>query len=165
MVNRNTETTLQRPVGTFNTQNEAETARQRLETAGFNQDQISIVLQDADPNPSMQNSQVGRSAIGGAIAGSALGAIVATLLKLTTQYLPDVGETAPTASSGVAVICVIVGIAAGSLIAALAGNNAPHAQSGTDRESLTQCYIVMLDGTKEEAVRATETLGQPEIRV
>ncbi|MBD2460920.1 hypothetical protein H6G89_07670 [Oscillatoria sp. FACHB-1407] len=166
MVDQNTATTLQRPVGVFHTQAEIQAARHTLETQGFSQDQISVVTQDSDPNPSMQQSQVGRSAIGGAIAGSVLGALVGTFFSLTSRYLSTTDGATPASSfSWVTGICVVVGLVAVGLMAALAGNNVPHTVSGGNRESLTRIYIVMLNGTAEEAYRAKEALGQPDIQV
>lgn len=166
MVSPDSAAKLQRPVGQFNTQAEADAACEVLRSIGLSTDRISILTQNLDPNPSMQQSQVGRSAVGGAIAGATYGAIVAVFLTLSAQYLPSATDITPASSPFlVGGICVLVGTAAGSLLAALAGNNIPHMNSHTDRESLTQTYIVMLDGTTDEAYRAKEALGQPKIQV
>ncbi|MDX2213917.1 MAG: general stress protein [Oculatellaceae cyanobacterium bins.114] len=166
MVNQNTTQKLQRPVGTFQTQEEIQVAQNALEAKGFSQDHISIVVQDSDPNPTMQRSQVFRSAVGGAIAGSVFGSLIGAFFSLFSHYLNSTdGATPDVSTSFVTGICTLVGLVGGGLIAALAGNSVPHVGPASDRASLTRIYVLMLNGTADEAYQAKEALGQPEIQI
>ena len=79
-------------LGMFANRNSAEGAITKLETAGYNPKDISIMMQDqAAAKDIAKNSGVGENVAGGAATGGVIGAIAGLLIGIGAIAIPGIG--------------------------------------------------------------------------
>lgn len=149
-------------VSTFLTQQAAETAEQALQAAGFSSEQITLTTQAIDPNPTIHESKARVSAGAGAVAGTLFGAIVGLLISVLGRDFPGLTPASFNQPSGfflgVMLLTSGFGAAAGALLGGLSGVNAPKA--GSDRERLSHKYLLAVQGSDSDILRAEGILRQ-----
>ncbi|MBE9178410.1 hypothetical protein IQ268_07385 [Oculatella sp. LEGE 06141] len=157
-------TQYRRAVGSFDSQQAAEAAQTQLQSAGFSPDHLSLTTQAIDPNPSSNQTQSGRSAGGGAIAGTLLGAMAGLLLSLAGQDFPGLTPASFMQPSGffigVMLLASGVGAAAGAALGGFSGLNAPASRQDPDRTRLSHKYLLAIEGTEPDVHKAEEIVRQ-----
>jgi len=154
--------------GIFTNSREMEFALNELNSAGFPEEQISVVAKDAGYQDPL--GEAGMSArvryttpegtAVGAIAGSMLGAIGGCLVGLGILAVPGVGPFIAVGTSGTALAGTLagagIGVASGGLIEALAslGTFEHRTRICSDRCWSQAEYLVIVYGTDDEVRRA-----------
>lgn len=148
-------------VAKFLSEQEAQAALKILSSAGFPSERLSQEKANIDPMHGIAESQVKEGAKGGAIAGAAFGGLVGCSFFILANNLPSTafnGDLNPVVGL---VAGAIIGAAGIGAIGAISARNVPE----TNGKSLTSEYKVMLEGTREDVIRATETLNRQGIEV
>ena len=117
----------QKVVGIFSNQESAIKAIERLKASGYKEDEISVLakhhedvdrLEDAT-QVNVDSDDVTDGALGGALAGGALGGIGALLIELGIIAIPGVGPFLAAGPIAATIGGIIAGGAAGGLVGAL----------------------------------------------
>jgi hypothetical protein len=150
--------------GVFTDPSAAEAANQALQAAGFAAERVSTEIQALDPNPTIRESKAKQSGKAGALAGGLFGAMVCTLLSYGGTSFPGdtpVSFIEPGSTAWIVILIgTIAGAAGGGIIGGLSGNNVPNEAASVDRKSLSQKYLVKVEGTQTDLERAIEILRQ-----
>ncbi len=159
-----------RAIGVFPHRRDAEAAIQDLKNAGFDMNQISLVGKHTD-GASLGSGNVAdqtktdEGAKAGAATGGALGGFGGLLVGLGALAIPGIGPVlaggalatalATTAAGGA------IGAAAGGLTGALVGLGIPDDRAHVYNDRVNRGdYLVMVDGTQEEILRAEPILSR-----
>ena len=115
--------------GIFKTTMQAESAAQMLESAGFSQDDISVLVPD-NQSPSREfahekNTKAPEGTTGGAVAGGALGGTLGLLAGIGALAIPGVGPLIAAGPIVGALAGAGAGGAVGTLVGALVGMGIP----------------------------------------
>lgn len=161
---------IQHAVGIFSSRRDAEYALTELRDAGFNMNQISVIVQNADPNDRIggadvsdtKGEQISGGASAGATAGAATGGIIGLVGSLGVLAIPGVG---PAAEVGILLANTLIGGAIGAVSGALAGAligwGVPEERASYyDQRVAGGDYLVVVEGTAEEILRAEEILDR-----
>ncbi|NJK50620.1 hypothetical protein HC931_23110 [Candidatus Gracilibacteria bacterium] len=143
-------------IAKFMSEQEAQAALKILSEAGFQEERLSQEEAIIDPMHGIAESQVKEGAKGGAIAGAVFGGLIGCSLFILANYLPSSainGDLNPLIGL---VAGAIIGAAGMGAIGAISARNVPQ----KDAESMTSEYKVMLEGTREEVIRAKDILTQ-----
>jgi hypothetical protein len=159
--------------GIFAEPEQAKTAEQALQSAGFSADQISANVQTFDPNPPASRTKVMSSARGAAIAGSLIGGLLGFLLGWYSPMLSvmtTVFEQPLQSALFASLIGGIVGSIGGGAFGALAGVNVPNEiddsdEAMDDRDRMSHKYLVKVTGTEDELDQAIQILNQQGAKV
>jgi uncharacterized protein YjbJ (UPF0337 family) len=157
-----------RSVGTFSTHGEVERALTQLRDAGFDMDDVSVLVRNDENEPDeiagvevkdKVGNQSGRGAATGAATGGAIGGLTGLLIGLGTIAIPGVGPVVAAGAAGTAIATALtggaIGAAAGGLAGALVGLGIPKERAEVYDGVLRQGgYLVILDGTQEELNQA-----------
>ncbi len=117
----------QKVVGIFSNQESAIKAIERLKASGYKEDEISVLakhhedvdrLEDAT-QVDVDSNDVTDGAVGGALAGGALGGIGALLVELGVIAIPGIGPFLAAGPIAATIGGIIAGGAAGGLVGAL----------------------------------------------
>lgn len=117
----------QKVVGIFSTQEEAIRAIERLKSSGYNDDEISVLakhhedvdrLKDAT-HVDVDTHDAKDGAVGGALAGGALGGIGALLVELGVIAIPGVGPFLAAGPIAATIAGALTGGAVGGVVGAL----------------------------------------------
>src|SRR5688572_26051947 len=106
-------------VQSFATEDEAVRAIERLQGAGFTNDQISVIAKDRGVARDVADStgtEAEEGAVTGAIAGGALGAVGALIVGASAVAIPGIGV-----AIGAPIAAAIAGAAGGGLVGGLVG--------------------------------------------
>ncbi|MCW5316553.1 histidine kinase [Nostoc sp. KVJ3] len=161
-----------RAVGVFSNRRDVEHALHELKKVGFDMNRISVITQDGDKDD-IAGAEV-RDRVGdksdegakvGAATGGALGGLTGLLVGLGTLAIPGIGPImlAGAAATTLATTLAGVGIGAvaGSLLGALIGLGIPEERARVYDERVRRGhYLVILDGTDAEILRAEAILHQ-----
>jgi hypothetical protein len=147
-------------VAKFMSERESQAALKILSEAGFPSERLSQEKEIIDPMHGIAASQVKEGAKGGAIAGAAFGGIIGCSFFILANYLPSSAVNGDLNPLIGLVAGAIIGAAGMSAIGAITGRNVPQTDG-----NLTSEYRVMLEGTREDVIRATEILNQQGIEV
>lgn len=117
----------QKVVGIFSTQQEAIKAIERLKRDGYADDEISVLAKDADDvqrikdvtNTEVETTDASEGAVGGAVAGGAIGGIGALLVSLGVIAIPGVGPFLAAGPIAAAITGAVAGGAVGGIVGAL----------------------------------------------
>ncbi|MCU0538098.1 MAG: hypothetical protein MUD14_29785 [Hydrococcus sp. Prado102] len=143
-------------IAKFMSEREAQAALKILSEAGFPSERLSQEQATIDPMHGIAESQVKEGAKGGAIAGAAFGGLIGGSFFILANNLPSGAINSDLNPIVGLVAGAIIGAVGIGAIGAISGRNIPQ----TDAESLTSEYKVMLEGTREDVIRAKETLTQ-----
>jgi Heat induced stress protein YflT len=144
-------------VAVFNSRNQAESAVDELQRAGFNRDQIGVVARDAEGQARAQRKEGEDTyAEEGAVAGAAAGAGVAALVSLgmTFGVIPVIGPILAVGPLAAALLSAAGGAAAGGLAGGLIGWGIPEEEAKYyEGEVKAGRYLVTVraDGRSDEA--------------
>ncbi|MHC5858144.1 histidine kinase [Nostoc sp.] len=161
-----------RGVGVFSNRRDVENALHELKKVGFDMNRVSVITQDGDKDD-IAGAEV-RDRVGdksdegakvGAATGGALGGLTGLLVGLGTLAIPGIGPImlAGAAATTLATTLAGVGIGAvaGSLLGALIGLGIPEERARVYDERVRRGhYLVILDGTDAEILRAEAILHQ-----
>jgi hypothetical protein len=151
----------QKTIGLFSDLNTAENALNELLKAGFSQEKFSLIPQTSDPHPPIQDTEAGKSAKVGAIAGTAGGALLGFLLGYISLESFDMDYVDPfTHLLGVSLAGSAIGAAYTTIIGALAGANVHKGLVEPRYGDAATNYLIIAEGTSEELIRAQAILQQ-----
>lgn len=149
------------PVGLFDTLKGAESALGALQEAGFSTDQLSLVSQQLNPLPRLEETEASESAKKGAIAGAVLGGLVGFLLGYVSLTAVSAFTVDPTSRLlGMTLAGSGIGAVGSSLMGGLSGATVFKPQIEPDYIDLEQGYLIVVEGTTEELQQA-EKIIQP----
>ncbi len=159
-----------RAIGVFPHRRDAEGALRELRDAGFNMNQVSLVGRDADGKATTggnvaARTQADEGAKAGAATGGALGGLGGLLVGLGALAIPGIGPVIAGGALATALATAAaggaIGAAAGGLTGALVGLGIPddRARFYNDRVNRGD-YLVMVDGTRDEILRAEPILSR-----
>ena len=171
-----------RVVGAFSSRQDAEQALGKLKRAGFPIAQISVMTRevsrndptvDADSSDAFSDNSYTalfgyaqeRTASGGTITGSILGAIGGCLVGIGFLVVPGVGAVLAVGTAGIALAATLagagIGAVGGGLVSALTDSEIPRNQDElmSDRFSHGD-YLVMIDGTDKDVRHAESILSR-----
>ena len=159
-----------RAIGVFPHRRDAEGALRDLRDAGFNMNQVSLVGRDADGKATSggnvaERTQADEGAKAGAATGGALGGLGGLLVGLGALAIPGIGPVLAGGALATALATAAaggaIGAAAGGLTGALVGLGIPddRARHYNDRVNRGD-YLVMVDGTRDEILRAEPILSR-----
>lgn len=154
----------QQTIGIFYDENEAKSARNFLEAAGFSQEQLSIRLEAPTANQPVHETQAARSAAGGAIVGALFGGVVGFLIAVVTKGLPATSVSLQLNPLALALAGAAIGAFSFTLMGIASGLNVPETVSG-DSDEPAYKYRVLLNGTNADLLRGAEVLRQRGIQV
>jgi uncharacterized protein YjbJ (UPF0337 family) len=157
-----------RSVGTFSTKSEVESALTQLRQAGFDMDDVHVLVKNEDNEPDQiagvdvkdkVGNQAGKGAASGAATGGAIGGVTGLLVGLGAIAIPGVAPVLAAGAAGTAIATALtggaIGAAAGGLVGALVGLGIPKERAEVYEGVLRQGgYVVILDGTQEELDQA-----------
>jgi hypothetical protein len=150
-------------IAQFGSESEAQTARKALQEIGFPSEDLSIKNDPLDPAHGVIKSQVFNSIKGGVIVGATFGGLVGASFLLIRNNLSSTAATSFNPLFGL-LIGAIIGAVAIGLIGAISGRNIPtETKPGTEGESTSSVYRVMLVGNREDQERATEILKEKDL--
>lgn len=171
----------QRAVGVFSSHQEAENALSELQNAGFAMNQVSIIAKDADHLD--QSNRIGETRVQdltetthvddgaktGAAAGGAVGGLTGLLVGLGTLAIPGVGPIMLAGAAATAIATTLaggaIGAATGGLVGGLIGLGIPEERARAYHEHVVRGnYLVIVDGTEAEILRAEAILKRRGIR-
>jgi hypothetical protein len=141
-------------VQSFATEDEAVRAIERLQGAGFTNDQISVIAKDRDVARNVSDStgtEAEEGAVAGAVAGGALGAVAALIAGASAVAIPGIGI-----AIGGPIAAAIAGAAGGGLVGGLVGMGIPEDEANQYQERLEAGDIVVsvVAGTREAEARS-----------
>lgn len=151
----------QRTSASFADQTVAEGARKALVDAGFSADQITIQPEVLDPEPHVEQTQAGRSSRGAALIGGLTGGVFGALIVLVATSIPNLPTIEAYGNAFrllVPLLGGLVGAVGAGIVGGFAGVNAPRADAHTDRETLAQRYLVIVEADREKVQPAAEIL-------
>jgi uncharacterized protein YjbJ (UPF0337 family) len=166
-----------RSVGTFSTRNEAEHALTQLREAGFDMDDVSILVKNDDNEPDeiagaevkdTVGNQADKGAATGAVTGGTIGGVTGLLVGIGALAIPGIGPVMTAGAVGTAIATALsggaIGAAAGGLVGALVGLGIPKERAEVYDGVLRQGgYVVVVDGTQEELNQAQAILQHTNI--
>lgn len=152
-----------RAVGVFSSRQDAESAIDELNRAGFPMNKVSIIARDADRQGDIAGVDVtdrvgnkaDEGATAGALTGGTLGGLTGLLVGLGALAIPGVGPVMLAGELATVLATTVaggaIGAAAGGLAGALMGLGIPEerARSYSDRVERGD-YLVIVNGTDEE---------------
>lgn len=158
----------QHAVGIFSNRRDAEHALNELRDAGFNMNQISIIVDNAKGGDRIggaevsdrKSEQIEGGTKAGATAGAATGGIIGLVGSLGVLAIPGVG---PAAEVGLLLASTLlggaVGAATGALAGALIGWGVPEDRAKHYEQRVAGGdYLVVVEGTAEEILSAEAVL-------
>jgi uncharacterized protein (TIGR02271 family) len=119
-------------VGLFHKSIAAERAIRDLKDAGFTDQQIGVLMRDADEQRRLANetgTKAGEGATAGAITGGALGGLVGLLAGIGALAIPGVGPLIAGGALASTLAGAGIGAAAGGLVGALIGMGIPEEEA------------------------------------
>ncbi|MEH2241995.1 histidine kinase [Nostoc sp.] len=161
-----------RGVGVFSNRRDVEHALHELKNTGFDMDRVSVITQDGDKED-IAGADV-RDRVGdksdegakvGAVTGTALGGLTGLLVGLGTLAIPGVGPIMLAGAAATTLATTLtgagIGAVAGGLLGGLIGLGIPEERAKVYDERVKRGhYLVILDGTDAEILRAEAILGQ-----
>ncbi len=173
-----------RAVGVFPTRAAAEKALHELKNSGFNMDRVSVVTKDGDRIDEIEGATVrdegtaARDKTGnkadkgagvGAVSGGTLGGLTGLLVGLGTLAIPGVGPIMLAGATATALATTVaggaIGAATGGLLGGLVGLGIPEKEAKHYNDRVHQGdYLIIVDGTESDLLRAEPILKQQGIR-
>lgn len=141
-------------VHSFATEGEAVQAIERLQGAGFTNDQISVIAKDRDTARHVSDAtgtEAEEGAVTGAVAGGVLGAVGALIIGASAIAIPGIGI-----AIGAPIAAAIAGAAGGGLIGGLVGMGIPEgdAKQYNERFEAGDIVVSVVAGAREAEARS-----------
>jgi hypothetical protein len=141
-------------VHSFATEDEAVRAIERLQGAGFTNDQISVIAKDRDAARNVSDAtdtEAEEGAVAGAVTGGALGAVAALIAGASAIAIPGIGI-----AIGAPIAAAIAGAAGGGLIGGLVGMGIPEedAKHYNERFEAGDIVVSVIAGAREAEARS-----------
>jgi uncharacterized protein YjbJ (UPF0337 family) len=166
-----------RSVGTFSTHNEVESALTQLRDAGFDMNDVSVLVKNDENEPDeiagvevkdTVGNQAGKGAATGAVTGGTIGGVTGLLVGLGALAIPGIGPVMTAGAVGTAIASALsggaIGAAAGGLVGALVGLGIPKERAEVyDGVLRNGGYLVVVDGTQEELNEAQAILQRSNV--
>jgi hypothetical protein len=165
---------IQRAVGIFANRRDAEQALIELRDAGFDMRKVSVIVKNAGANDRLggvgvadrEDDPVEGGTKAGAAAGAVTGGLIGLVGGLSLVAFPVLGAAA---EAGIVLANTLlggaIGAAGGALVGALIGWGVPEDQARYYDERVSQGdYLVVVEGTAEEILRAEAILERRGIR-
>ncbi|MBN4001668.1 histidine kinase [Nostoc sp. LPT] len=161
-----------RAVGVFSHRRDVEHALHELKKVGFDMDRVSVITQDGDRDDiagaDVSDRVSDKSDDGakvGAATGGALGGLAGLLVGLGTLAIPGIGPIMLAGAAATTLATTLagagIGAVAGSLLGALIGLGIPEERARVYDERVRRGhYLVIIDGTDSEILRAEAILNQ-----
>ncbi|MEH2207915.1 MAG: general stress protein [Nostoc sp.] len=161
-----------RAVGVFSHRRDVEHALHELKKVGFDMNRVSVITQDGDRDDiagadvsDRVGDQSDEGAKVGAATGGALGGLAGLLVGLGTLAIPGIGPIMLAGAAATTLATTLagagIGAVAGSLLGALIGLGIPEERARVYDERVKRGhYLVILDGTEAEILRAEAILNQ-----
>jgi hypothetical protein len=166
-----------RAMGIFSTRAEAERTLDALNHSDFPMEKVSLIARDADHQADIAGvdvqESVGNKADEGASAGAVTGGVVGggtgLLIGLGTLAIPGIGPILLAGAAATALATTVagtaIGAAAGGVVGALIGLGIPEERAKVYSEHVAKGgYLVLIDGSEAEIVRAETLLQNQGIR-
>jgi hypothetical protein len=140
-------------VQSFRTEDEAVDAVRRLQSAGFTNDQVSVIARDKNVSRQVADdtgTHAEEGAATGAVAGGILGGVAALIAGASAVAIPGVGL-----AIGGPIAAAIAGAAGGGLVGGLVGMGIPEDEAKVYNERLEAGDIVVsvVAGSREAEAR------------
>jgi hypothetical protein len=140
-------------VQNFRTEDEAVDAIRRLQSAGFTNDQVSVIAKDKDVSRHVAEdtgTEAEEGAVTGAVAGGVLGGVAALIAGASAIAIPGIGI-----AIGGPIAAAIAGAAGGGLIGGLVGMGIPEddAKVYHDRMEQGDVIVSVVAGSREAESR------------
>ena len=140
-------------VQNFRTEDESVDAIRRLQSAGFTNDQVSVIAREKSVSRQVAadtGTEAEEGAVTGAIAGGVLGGVAALIAGASAVAIPGVGI-----AIGGPIAAAIAGAAGGGLIGGLVGMGIPEEEAKVYNERLEQGDIIVsvIAGPREAEAR------------
>ena len=140
-------------VKNFRTEDEAVDAIRRLQSAGFTNDQVSVIARDKNVSRHVAEdtgTEAEEGAVTGAVAGGVLGGVAALIAGASAVAIPGVGL-----AIGGPIAAAIAGAAGGGLVGGLVGMGIPEEEAKVYNERLEQGDIIVsvVAGNREAEAR------------
>lgn len=153
MANRSSRTYEGVVVQSFRTEDDAVDAIRRLQSAGFSNDQVSVIARDENVSRQVADdtgTEAEEGAVTGAVAGGVLGGVAALIAGASAVAIPGVGL-----AIGGPIAAAIAGAAGGGLIGGLVGMGIPEDDAKVYNERLEAGDIVVsvVAGNREAEAR------------
>jgi hypothetical protein len=139
----------------------AQSALTTLQSAGFPPEQFSLMPEELDPNPSVNETEAAKGAGIGATSGAVLGGLVGGMIALGSTLAMG-SEFSTTHLIGLILAGSGVGAVAVSILGALTGANVHKGQEVT---APIQQYVLVADITQDDLIRAQTLLQEEGIAV
>ena len=141
-------------VHSFATEDDAVRAIERLQGAGFTNEQISVIAKDRGTARNVAEStgtEAEEGAVTGAVAGGALGAVAALIAGASAVAIPGIGI-----AIGGPIAAAIAGAAGGGLIGGLVGMGIPEedAKRYNERFEAGDIVVSVVAGPREAEARS-----------
>lgn len=158
---------LQYTWGQFASRQAAEATKQKLETVGIPQQQITLETENQKIPERIEDTQAIDNAKVGAIAGSVLGAIIGLFLSLISAGFLQTGFAALNNFNELNIIAPLLGAVVGavgiSLISALGGTNVPQTDKSArdgkaSADKMREIYLVEVSGNHDQMTKAKEII-------
>ncbi len=168
-------------IGIFSSEEDAQTAVEDLETAGYETKDISIMMKNRTSAERFANdtgTNVANSAVSGAVTGGVIGGIAGLLIGIGAIAVPGIGALliggpiatalGVTGAAATTVSGATTGILAGGLIGALMGLGVPREDAAVYEERIKQGGILVAipaqEGREEDVMAILEDNGADQIR-
>jgi hypothetical protein len=140
-------------VQNFSTEEAAVDAIRRLQSAGFTNDQVSVIARDKNVSRQVADdtgTEAEEGALTGAVAGGVLGGVAALIAGASAVAIPGVGI-----AIGGPIAAAIAGAAGGGLIGGLVGMGIPEDEAKVYNERMEQGDIIVsvVAGAREAEAR------------
>ena len=140
-------------VQNFRTEDDAIDAIRRLQSAGFTNDQVSVIARDERVTQRVTDdtgTEAEEGAVAGAVTGGVLGGVAALIAGASAVAIPGVGL-----AIGAPIAAAIAGAAGGGLVGGLVGMGIPEEDAKVYNERLEQGDIIVsvIAGSREGEAR------------
>jgi uncharacterized protein (TIGR02271 family) len=150
-------------VGLFREQSEAERAIRRLQSAGFADDQIGILMRDRDRQQELAESTgttVEEGAAAGAVGGGLVGGTLGLLAGVGALVIPGIGPIVAAGTIASTLAGAGIGAAAGGLLGALVGMGIPEEEARHFERGVQTGGILVTVRAGARAAEAREILSR-----
>jgi hypothetical protein len=143
-------------IQSYRTEDEAIIAIRRLQSAGFDNDQVSVIARDENVSRQVADetgTEAEEGAVAGALTGGILGGVAALIAGASAVAIPGIGI-----AIGGPIAAAIAGAAGGGLVGALVGMGIPEDEAKTYNDRLEAGDIVVSVVAGDREVEAREIL-------
>jgi hypothetical protein len=152
-------------VGKFADRQKAEMAAKFLEEASFPAEQIQIETLTLEHLLNLPESKKLEGGTAGAIVGAALGITIGLSICLIIKSIPDANISINLSPWLIVIMAGVLGAVSLGLIGAISSEQAPKTYTGSDEDSTSFDYGLIIQGKKSDSDRAKQILRQQGMQV